>query len=215
MKKEEVMNSVEVEVMNGVQVIDQKKEYKRLNGVISNSMKNLESNYIKLAVALHEIDAGQFYILDGYKSIVEYAKEKYGIQKTTVYNYLGLVDRFGLTADSKPLYTSQQMIAMLPALRGSAEISDFTPDMSVREIKAKAKQFIPRMGKKAFSPSKPSKVSEPKDTPVQLSGEVSQTVLPALELPSGTEVNGELSNTILDMIKSLLKEGKSVSIFAL
>lgn len=212
MKKEEVMNSVEVEVMNGVQVIDQKKEYKRLNGVISNSMKNLESNYIKLAVALHEIDAGQFYILDGYKSIVEYAKEKYGIQKTTVYNYLGLVDRFGLTADSKPLYTSQQMIAMLPALRGSAEISDFTPDMSVREIKAKAKQFIPRMGKKAFTPSK---VSESKDTPVQLSGEVSQTVLPALELPSGTEVNGELSDTILDMIKSLLKEGKSVSIFAL
>ena len=212
MKKEEVMNSVEVEVMNGVQVIDQKKEYKRLNGVISNSMKNLESNYIRLAVALHEIDAGQFYILDGYKSVVEYAKEKYGIQKTTVYNYLGLVDRFGLTADSKPLYTSQQMIAMLPALRGSAEISDFTPDMSVREIKAKAKQFIPRMGKKAFAPSK---ASESKDTPVQLSGEVSQTVLPALELPSGTEVNGELSDTILDMIKSLLKEGKSVSIFAL
>ena len=212
MKKEEIMNSVEVDVMNSVVVIDQKKEYKRLNGVISNSMKNLESNYIRLAVALHEIDAGQFYILDGYKSVVEYAKEKYGIQKTTVYNYLGLVDRFGLTADSKPLYTSQQMIAMLPALRGSAEISDFTPDMSVREIKAKAKQFIPRMGKKAFAPSK---VSEPKDTPVQLSGEVSQTVLPALELPSGTEVNGELSNTILDMIKSLLKEGKSVSIFAL
>jgi len=203
MKKEEIMNLVEGEAMNTITVIDHKKEYKRLNSAIQTSMRNLETNFVKLAVALHEVDCGQFYGLDGYKSIVEYAKDKFGIQKTTVYNYLALVDRFGLTADSKPYFTSQQMIAMLPALKNGALVDDFSADMSVRDIKAKAKTF-----KKSVQKSKDSLI---KKNPVD-SG--LKQVLPAMEIPADVVIDGELLDTLTDMILTLHKEGKTISIFA-
>lgn len=198
--EEELMNAVEVDTMNGIQVIDQKKEYKRLNSIIQNSMKSLETNYIKLACALHEVDCGQFYLLDGYKSTVDYAKDKYGIQKTTVYNYLALVDRFGLTVDSKPLYTSRQMIEMLPALKNGATVQDFTPDMSVRDIKAKARTFKSekKSAKQVFKPATSEFV----------------TALPALEISADSEITDSLMEVIKSTIETLHKEGKSISIFA-
>ena len=152
-----------------------------------------------MACALHEVESGQFYVLDGYKSIIDYARDKYGIQKTTVYNYLALVDRFGLTIDSKPVFTSRQMIAMLPALKNGATVNDFTSDMSVRDINAKAKTFKPMKGKKTSS---------------KVSGSGNKQVLPALEVSADCEITDSLMEVIKSTIETLHKEGKSISIFA-
>ena len=133
MKKEEMKK-----VMNEVVVFtkEQKEEYKSACRQIVSSMKSLETSFIKLALALHNVDSGKLYEIEGYKNIYEFAKERYNISKSTCYNYLGLVDAFGLTADSKPLYTYTQMVALLPAVRAGVDIeAKISPNMSVSEIK--------------------------------------------------------------------------------
>ena len=141
MKKEEMKK-----VMNEVVVFtkEQKEEYKSSCRQIVNSMKSLETSFIKLALALHNVDSGKLYEIEGYKNVYEFAKERYNISKSTCYNYLGLVDAFGLTADSKPLYTYTQMVALLPAVRAGVDIeAKISPNMSVSEIKKSLKVLVP------------------------------------------------------------------------
>ena len=141
MKKEEMKK-----VMNEVVVFtkEQKEEYKSACRQIVSSMKSLETSFIKLALALHNVDSGKLYEIEGYNNVYEFAKERYNISKSTCYNYLGLVDAFGLTADSKPLYTYTQMVALLPAVRAGVDIeAKISPNMSVSEIKKSLKVLVP------------------------------------------------------------------------
>lgn len=130
-KKNEVMNPVENVAVEPARV----EEYKKVCRNLASCVKSLELNYVKLAVGLAKIDADKLYEVDGYKNIYEFAKERYSISKSTCYDFLGLVSVFGLTSDSKPLYTSKQMVVMLPYVRKGGNIDEFSPNMSVREIK--------------------------------------------------------------------------------
>lgn len=155
------MPKKEVVAMNPVS-INQKKEYQSLCRQISTSMKSLETNYIKLAVALANVDAGQFYEIDGFKNITDFAKERYNISKSTCYDYISLVKVFCLTDDSKPVYTSKQMVAMLPYVRNGGSVEEFNPDMSVRDIKKHVKELVVSAVSDGASDFAPIKASKPK-----------------------------------------------------
>ena len=139
-KKNEVMNNPEVaEVFAFTK--EEKSLYKSLCSKISRSVKGLENNYITLAVSLAEVSSGRLFEISGYRNIYDFAKDRYNLSKGTVSKYLGLVQYFGLTADSQPLYTSSQMLEMLPYLRSGGSVDAFTPDMTVREIRERIKEF--------------------------------------------------------------------------
>lgn len=143
------------EIMNApvetVEVVDNTKEMKkdltRVKKQLATCVKNLETNYIKLAVGLAYINSNELYKVEGYKNVYDFAKETYGIGKTTCYDFIGLVNTFALTADSQPLYTSKQMVAMLPYIRKGGSVDEFNADMSVREIKAYIKEHSARAEK--------------------------------------------------------------------
>lgn len=134
----EQMNLPEVTELS----VERKKEYQRVCKQLASCVKSLELNYIRMALGLAQIDSHQLYEVEGYKNIYEFAKDRYAISKSTCYNFLGLVSVFGLTADSKPLYTSQQMVALLPYARKGGNVEEFSPDMSVREIKKLVKERL-------------------------------------------------------------------------
>lgn len=145
-KKNEVKGMENAEVMNAPEVVnvdaEKKKEYKAVCRQLASCMKALEANFIKLAVGLAHINREKLYEIGGYKNIYDFAKENYAISKSTCYNFLGLVEVFGLTADSKPLFTSTQMIAMLPYIRKGGKVEEFSPDMSKREINRLVKEKL-------------------------------------------------------------------------
>ena len=107
---------------------------------------NIRKNYIKIARLLSEVDAKDCYLEDGFESVVDYAGQVLGIQKTTAYNMLKIGkeyiaesgDRTILT-DTGADYSVSQIQALLPlGVEKVKEINDegtINPEMSVRQIK--------------------------------------------------------------------------------
>ena len=135
---------------------EQKIAYKKICNQISGSVRNLENNYLKLAVALSTAESEKLYEVGGYQNVYDFAKERYNLSRSTVCRYISLVSVFGITEESKPLYTANQMIEMLPYVRSGGSLEHFSPDMSLREIRSKVKELSPAPSsvKKSSSVSK-------------------------------------------------------------
>ncbi len=135
---------------------EQKIAYKKICNQISGSVRNLENNYLKLAVALATAESEKLYEVGGYQNVYDFAKERYNLSRSTVGRYISLVSVFGITEESKPLYTANQMIEMLPYVRSGGSLDDFSPDMSLREIRSKVRELSPV----SPAPKKSSSVSK-------------------------------------------------------
>ena len=96
-----------------------------------------------IAFNLHWINTKQAFKAEGYPTIVEYAAEHFGYQKSTCYSLIAVVDRFA-KRDEKGALTeslddrvkgySVSKLSLMVNLTES-EIASLKPTMSVREIK--------------------------------------------------------------------------------
>ena len=137
--KKEMIKSENTDVIE--YTAEQKSAYKKVCNQISSSMKSLESNYLKLALALAVAQSERLYEVGGFQNVYDFAKDKYGLSRGVVYKYIGLVSVFGLTAESKPVYSLSQMLELLPYVRSGGSLAPFSPDMTVKQIRSKVREL--------------------------------------------------------------------------
>ena len=69
-------------------------EYQRRTKAIKSSISMIDSSFESIAFNLHWINTKQAFKAEGYPTIVEYAAEHFGYQKSTCYSLIAVVDRF-------------------------------------------------------------------------------------------------------------------------
>ena len=118
-------------------------EFHKRTKAIKSSIGKIDSSFETIAFNLHWINAKQAYKAEGHDTIVEYAAEQFGYQKSTCYSLISVVDRFA-KRDEKGAFTetfedrvkgfSVSKLSLMINLT-DAEIDSLKPTMSVREIK--------------------------------------------------------------------------------
>lgn len=118
-------------------------EFRRRTKAIKASIGKIDSSFETIAFNLHWINAKQAFKAEGYPTIVEYAAEHFGYQKSTCYSLIAVVDRFA-RRDAKGALTesldnrvkgySVSKLSLMVNLTDT-EIDSLKPTMSVREIK--------------------------------------------------------------------------------
>ena len=118
-------------------------EFHKRTKAIKNSIGKIDSSFETIAFNLHWINAKQAYKAEGHDTIVEYAAEQFGYQKSTCYSLISVVDRFA-KRDEKGAFLeafedrvkgfSVSKLSLMINLT-DAEIDSLKPTMSVRDIK--------------------------------------------------------------------------------
>lgn len=118
-------------------------EFHKRTKAIKNSIGKIDSSFETIAFNLHWINAKQAYKAEGHDTIVEYAAEQFGYQKSTCYSLISVVDRFA-KRDEKGAFMeafedrvkgfSVSKLSLMINLTDS-EIDSLKPSMSVRDIK--------------------------------------------------------------------------------
>lgn len=114
-------------------------------------VRNFQNATLNAAFALYEINTKGLYRIDGYKNVQELGFDLFGLKKSSVYNLINIVDRFGEKIENgKPVevivdqysgYSQSQLGVMVG--HTDDELKNITPEMSVREIKEVLKQSKP------------------------------------------------------------------------
>ena len=121
---------------------DQKDAYSLLDGIIYDRMNDMQKSSFDIAYALHSIYCNNYYKIDGYKNIYDYARERYGISRGTTNNFINITERFAVldkpAFELKPDYSgfsSTQLICMLGHTDEELKEKGIAPGMSSRDIK--------------------------------------------------------------------------------
>lgn len=118
-------------------------EFQRRTKAIKDSIGKIDSSFESIAFNLHWINAKQAFKAEGYPTIVEYAAEHFGYQKSTCYSLIAVVDRFaerdekGALKESFEKRVKDFSVSKLSLMVNltDAEIDKLKPTMSVRDIK--------------------------------------------------------------------------------
>lgn len=127
--------------------------FNKLDSTIRQGMESVEKTSLDIAFAIFQIQQRGLFKVEGYKNIYDYCASKYGIARGTVNNFTQIVCRFGeriengTTVENKicdkyASFSSSKLIVMHGF--SDEELSDITPDMSVRQIKAKLDEIKPK-----------------------------------------------------------------------
>lgn len=114
--------------------------YKRLIGQIDKGFKKASDAYVAIACSLWQIYHNEYFRIDNYKSVVDFALDRYEIKKSTTHNYIKVIEKFGEIADGKVSslkeqykpFSCSQLINMLTFT--PEQLEQVKPDWSVREI---------------------------------------------------------------------------------
>lgn len=136
----------------GVYSADTVKELTKRVKAIHSALAVVEKNFIKISFDLYWIYTSKAYKSMGCESITDFAQKEFGLSKTTTYDYLNLVERFGerdekgnlLECKIDPAYKDYST-SKLSAISGLSDKEikslDITPDMSTRDIKKAVKKY--------------------------------------------------------------------------
>lgn len=115
---------------------------------IQKELHAINKSMLGIAFNIHWIYENNGYKLDGFQNIYDFAKEKFGISRGTVSNYISVVDRFAQRingqctdklAESYKGFKFSHLIAMVELT--DEEIQQLSPEMSVREMQRKIKEM--------------------------------------------------------------------------
>lgn len=118
-------------------------EFKKRSKAIKDSIGKIDASLEKIAFNLHWINAKQAYKADGFDTIVKYAQDAFGYQKTTCYSLISVVDRFAKRDekgvmleefDDRVKGFSTSKLSLMVNLTDT-EIDALKPGMSVKEIR--------------------------------------------------------------------------------
>ena len=114
--------------------------YKKMLANIEKGFVKASEAYVLIACNLWQINHDEYFRIDSFKSIADFALEKFEMKKATVYNYIKVIDKFGEVIDGKALglkeqfklFKCSQLINMLSFTPEQLEAVD--PAWSVRRI---------------------------------------------------------------------------------
>ena len=174
---------------------------------------NIKKNYIKIAHLLSEVDSKECYLEDGFESVIDYAGQVLGIQKTTAYNMLKIGKEYVAENGERTIltekgedYSVSQIQALLPlGVEKVKEINEdgtITPEMSVRQIKNLVK---------GLTESPDPEEEEDENTVDGESGEETEEIIKSFGsldfLEDGTVVShGELPEQFIEYIENFFKQ---------
>ena len=116
------------------------KAFESLKANIDKGMAKASDAYVTIGCALWQIHHGEYYRIENYKNIAEFALDVYELKKATTHNYIKVIEKFGEIVDGKaiglkeeykPFKCSQlvNMTAFTPE-----QLEQVKPDWSVRQI---------------------------------------------------------------------------------
>ena len=144
-------NKAEIEAKKAQEAkdIETLKEARKRKASISKSLSNVQSSFTRIAFDLHWISSTSAFGLLGYKNIYDYAAKEHGIARGTCSDFIHIVDRFAKRDEAGNVleeirpelkdYQSSKLIALLGVT--DAQLTKFSVDMSVRDIKRKVKEL--------------------------------------------------------------------------
>lgn len=150
-------NKTEVEAKKAQELkdIETLKEARKRNVSISKSLNNVQSSFTRIAFDLYWMYSASAFGLLGYKNIYDYAAKEHGIARGTCSDFIHIVERFAsrdehgnILEEIRPElkdYQSSKLIALLGVT--DAQLTEFSVDMSVRDIKKKVKDIHGEAGK--------------------------------------------------------------------
>ena len=113
--------------------------YEEAKASISGSIKSMARSFVAVGFYLKHIRDHEFYLEDGYQDIWEFARETYGMSRSTASRWMAINDRFSVggnspnLADGYAVFGKSQLQEMLSLPED--KLRDVTPDMTVREIR--------------------------------------------------------------------------------
>lgn len=114
--------------------------YNRLLSGIEKGFVKASEAYVIIACNLWQINHNEYFRIDQYKTIADFALDKYELKKSTTHNYIKVIDKFGVIEDGKAIglkeqfksFKCSQLVNMLTFT--PEQIEQVQPYWSVREI---------------------------------------------------------------------------------
>lgn len=124
-----------------------KKTYRSLVTAIDRELKKVETSYLNVATTLYRIHASQYYAVDNYKNIYDFASDRFELSRGTVSNFINIVTSFCIPASDGSFvlgekyskFSSSQLVCLINMPQQF--INSISPDMSVRAIKDKRREY--------------------------------------------------------------------------
>lgn len=116
---------------------------KRLDNNLDQCFSDVANTYVQIGGYLNEMNEAKHYEVLDYKSIYEYAADRFNLSKTTCSNFINLYKRFGEEtgySDDYALkeeyedYSYSQLVELVSIDEG--KILDYSPNLTVKEIRA-------------------------------------------------------------------------------
>lgn len=136
-------NEIVTEMENAEVTTFGKRDLRTFNTLKSNIEKGFSKAsdaYITIGCALWQIHHNEFYRIDNYKNIAEFALEVYELKKATTHNYMKVIEKFGEIVDGKAIglkeeykpFKCSQLVNMTSFT--PEQLEQVKPDWSVRQI---------------------------------------------------------------------------------
>lgn len=118
-------------------------EFQKRSKAIKSAIGKIDTSFESIAFNLHWINTKQAYKAEGFPTIIEYAAEAFGYQKSTCYSLIAVVDRFAKrNGKGEMLEAFEERVKGFSVSKFSlmvnltdSEIDSLKPTMSVRDIK--------------------------------------------------------------------------------
>lgn len=116
------------------------RSFNSLKNAIEKGFSKASEAYVAIGCALWQIQRNEYYRIDNYKNVAEFALDAYEIKKAATYNYIKVIDKFGVIENDKALglreefkaFKCSQLVAMLTFT--PEQIEQVQPDWTVRKI---------------------------------------------------------------------------------
>lgn len=202
-------NKAEVEAKKAQELkdIETLKEARKRNASISKSLNNVQSSFTRIAFDLYWMYSTSAFGLLGYKNIYDCAAKEHGIARGTCSDFIHIVERFAKRDDAGNVleeirpelkdYQSSKLIALLGVT--DAQLTEFSVDMSVRDIKKKVKELHGEAQDEAQDETVESDTSNGKEIIDTTAQEVNSQTLVAFH-------NMEEYNKYLDGLNDLIEK---------
>lgn len=123
--------------------------YARMISNIEKGFTKASEAYVLIACNLWQIHHDEYFRIDNYKSIADFALDVFEMKKATVHNYIKVIEKFGDIENGKAkglqerysAFKCSQLINMLTFT--PEQLEQVQPDWSVRQIIAFGKEGLP------------------------------------------------------------------------
>ena len=116
------------------------RSFNSLKAAIEKGFTKASEAYVNIGCALWQIQRNEYYRIDSYKNVAEFALDVFEIKKAATYNYIKVIEKFGVIENDKAVglreefkaFKCSQLVAMLSFT--PEQIEQVKSDWTVRKI---------------------------------------------------------------------------------